>query len=114
MTFNEDTALYEFNPNTKYWVSYKGSVRYTTVSLNPTYMTISDNGNYTSIYPAASFSLRGWGYDIVRNFNEIDIDRKKFMKKHLISTQKSIKYYDYIWLKPLVSKIIKNFPELAL
>jgi len=114
MKFNPKTHLYEFNPNTKYWVSYKGSVRYTTVFFNDNYMGMADNGNYTSASEAATFSLKGWGCDLLRNSNDFDTDRRKFIKKHLISTQKNIKYYEHTWLQPIVTKIIKNFPELAI
>lgn len=114
MIFNTKTELYEFDPTTKYWVSYKGTVRYTTVFFNDSYMGLKDDGTITSPHPAATFSLRGWGCDLVRNVNDFDTDRKKFLKKHLISTEKNIKYYDHKWLKPIVVKILKNFPELAI
>ncbi len=114
MIFNKKTKLYEFNPTTKYWVSYKGSVRYTTVFFNDSYMELSDNGNYTSPHPAATFSLRGWGCDLVRNINDFDDNRKKFMRKHLISMKKDIKYYDHTWLQKKVDNLSHHFPELEI
>jgi len=115
MIFNSKTQLYEFNPDTKYWVSYKGSVRYTTVFFNDNYMGLAENGNYTSPHESASFSLRGWGCDVNRSIDEFDTDRKKFMKKHLNEMSRRIKYYDQAFLyQKAVDKIVNIFPELAI
>lgn len=114
MIFNPKTNLYEFNPNTKYWVSYKGTVRYTTVFYNENYIGRIEGGLLVSAHQAAPFSLRGWGCDLLRNSKDFDTDRKKFLKKHLISMQNDIKYYEHTWLQKKVDKLIKNFPELVI
>ena len=114
MTLNKQTGLYEFNPTDKYWVTYKGSVRYTTVFMNDNYMSKSENGNYASNFAGGSWSLRGWGCDVRLNENQFSQDRKKFLKLHLRAMEYRIEVYNEVWLQPKVDKIITNFPELVI